>query len=222
MVATPIGNLEDITLRAKRILEQVDVIACEDTRNSSKLLNSLNIKKRLIACHSHNEKTSSNGIINLLENGNDVAYISDAGTPGVSDPGSYLANIVRENGYDVVPIPGPCAFVSSISVSGYIGKSFIFEGFLSPKGQKRKTRLLELLKTEQAFILYESPYRIEKLLQQLIELNCDRVIVIAKEITKIHEKVLRGKVIDVYNELVSQNALKGEFVVTICAKGIES
>lgn len=221
MVGTPIGNLEDITLRAKRILEEVDVIACEDTRTSSKLLNALEIKKRLIACHSHNEKTSSNGIINLLEQGNDVAYISDAGTPGISDPGSYLAFAVREAGFDVVPIPGPCAYIASLSACGYVGSTITFEGFLSPKGQKRKTRIQQLLDIGSAFVLYESPYRIEKLFKELTELECDRIVICSKELTKMHELILRGTASEVYQELVERKALKGEFVITICAKGIE-
>ena len=142
MVATPIGNLEDITYRAVRILGEVDVIACEDTRHTSLLLSHYGIRKRLIACHSHNEEESAKGIISLLDQGMDVAYCSDAGTPGISDPGARLAELVRSgSGHRVVPVPGPSAFAALVSAAGNIGKAFTFEGFLSPKkGRRTKSR----------------------------------------------------------------------------------
>ena len=158
IVATPIGNLDDITLRAIKTLREAPVIACEDTRHTQMLLNHLDITgKRLIACHAHNEAASSQGIVGLLSQGLDVAYCSDAGTPGVSDPGSRLVRAVREAGFTVVPIPGASASVTLISASGLSGKTFTFEGFLSPKSGRRKTRLKELLSRDEAFIIYESP-----------------------------------------------------------------
>jgi len=141
IVATPIGNLADMTYRAVEVLTNVDIIACEDTRHTQNLLNHYKISKRLIATHAHNEDNSAKGIIGLLEEGKDVAFVSDAGTPGISDPGSRLVERVRSSGFDVVPIPGASAFTTLVSVAGYIGRSIHFEGFLSPKSGRRKKRL---------------------------------------------------------------------------------
>ena len=163
VTATPIGNLEDITLRAINTLKKVDVIACEDTRHTQIMLNHLEITgKRLIACHAHNEEESAKGIVKLLDSGLDVAYVSDAGTPGISDPGSRLVREVRNSGHNVVPIPGVSASSTLISVAALNGKTFTFEGFLSPKSGRRKNRLTELLNRNEAFIIYESPFRIVK------------------------------------------------------------
>ena len=168
MVATPIGNLEDITYRAVRILGSVDVIACEDTRHTQQLLSHYGIRKRLIACHAHNEKESAKGILELLDSGMNVAYCSDAGTPGVSDPGARLVEAVREDGrHRVVPVPGASASVTLVSAAGNIGKSFTFEGFLSPKKGRRTKRLEELFSQKNAFIVYESPFRVVKTLEDI-------------------------------------------------------
>ena len=131
MVAGPIGNLDDITLRALKVLEAVDVVACEDTRHTGRLLTHFNLKKRCIACHSHNEEESAKGIVSLLDRGQDVAYMSDAGTPGISDPGARLVEVVRAAGHEVVPIPGASAFVTLLSAAGNVGRTYTFEGFLS-------------------------------------------------------------------------------------------
>lgn len=213
IVGTPIGNLDDITLRAIKTLRDVPVIACEDTRHTQTMLTHLEITgKRLIACHSHNEAASSQGIVNLLDQGLDVAYVSDAGTPGVSDPGSRLVRTVRAAGYDVVPIPGASACVTLISASGLTGKTFTFEGFLSPKSGRRKNRLKELLSRDEAFIIYESPFRVVKLLDELGELCPDRTIVLGRELTKAFEQIISGTPLQVKADL---KIVKGEFALCI-------
>ena len=151
MVAGPIGNLDDITLRALKVLEAVDVVACEDTRHTGRLLTHFNLKKRCIACHSHNEEESAKGIVSLLDRGQDVAYMSDAGTPGISDPGARLVEAVRAAGHEVVPIPGASAFVTLLSAAGNVGRTYTFEGFLSPKRGRRVRRLEELVARGESF-----------------------------------------------------------------------
>ncbi len=213
IVATPIGNLDDITLRAINTLRDADVIACEDTRHTQNLLTHLEITgKRLIACHAHNEAASSQGIIGLLSQGLSVAYCSDAGTPGVSDPGSRLVRIVREAGYDVVPIPGASASVTLISASGLAGKTFTFEGILSPKSGRRKARLKELLEREEAFIIYESPFRILKTLGELQQLDDTRRLVLGREMTKAFEQFICGTPSEVISQL---KVVKGEFALVV-------
>ena len=213
IVATPIGNLDDITLRAIKTLREADVIACEDTRHTQMLLNHLEITgKRLIACHAHNEAASSQGIVGLLLQGLKVAYCSDAGTPGVSDPGSRLVRAVREAGFTVVPIPGASASVTLISASGLAGKTFTFEGFLSPKSGRRKTRLKELLAREEAFIVYESPFRIIKTLSEIRDLDDSRRIVLGREMTKAFEQFLCGTASQIISQL---KVVKGEFAFVV-------
>ncbi len=213
IVATPIGNLDDITLRAIKTLKEVDVIACEDTRHTQTMLTHLEITgKRLIACHAHNEAASSQGIINLMEQGLNVAYCSDAGTPGVSDPGSRLVRAVREAGFTVVPIPGASASVTLISASGLAGKTFTFEGFLSPKSGRRKSRLTELLSRNEAFIVYESPFRILKTLGELKELDDTRKLVLGREMTKAFEQFIYGTPSEVMAQL---KVVKGEFALVV-------
>ena len=213
IVATPIGNLDDITLRAIRTLREADVIACEDTRHTQTLLTHLEITgKRLIACHAHNEAASSQGIIALLSQGLSVAYCSDAGTPGVSDPGSRLVRAVRSAGFEVVPIPGASASVTLISASGLSGKTFTFEGFLSPKSGRRKNRLKELLAREEAFIVYESPFRILKTLGELRDLDDTRHLVLGREMTKAFEQFIYGTPSEVISQL---KVVKGEFALVV-------
>ena len=213
IVATPIGNLDDITLRAINTLREADVIACEDTRHTQTLLTHLGITgKRLIACHAHNEAASSQGIVGLLQQGLSVAYCSDAGTPGVSDPGSRLVNAVRGAGFDVVPIPGASASVTLISASGLAGKTFTFEGFLSPKSGRRKSRLKELLDREEAFIIYESPFRILKTLGELRDMDDRRRLVVGREMTKAFEQFICGTPSEVIAQL---KVVKGEFALVV-------
>jgi len=207
-------------MRAIKTLREADVIACEDTRHTQMLLNHLEITgKRLIACHAHNEAASSQGIVGLLSQGLDVAYCSDAGTPGVSDPGSRLVRAVREAGFTVVPIPGASASVTLISASGLSGKTFTFEGFLSPKSGRRKTRLKELLSREEAFIIYESPFRILKTLSEIKELDDSRRIVLGREITKAFEQFLYGTASEIISQL---KVVKGEFAFVVLPPEKES
>ncbi len=213
IVATPIGNMSDITLRAIETLKSVDTIACEDTRHTSILLNHLGIQgKNLIACHARNEENSANGIVKLLSEGRSVAYCSDAGTPGVSDPGSRLVRAVREAGFRVVPIPGASASVSLISVSGLAGKTFTFEGFLSPKSGRRQKRLSQLLERDEAFIIYESPFRIRKTLTEIMNLAPERNMVLGREMTKTFEEFLCGTAEEVLSQLKTE---KGEFALCV-------
>ena len=215
MVATPIGNLEDITYRAVRTLQECDVIACEDTRHTQRLLAKYEIKKRLIACHAHNEEQSARGIVMLLEEGLHVCYVSDAGTPGISDPGARLVAIVREAGFQVVPVPGVSACITLASVAGYTGRSICFDGFLSPKGGKRRTRLEELLSREEAFIVYESPFRIVKLLQDLAALSPGRRVLVGREMTKAYEEFTDATAEEAAKDYAARTSIKGEFAVLV-------
>ncbi len=215
MVATPIGNLDDLTLRALETLRTVDIIACEDTRHTQNLLTRFDIKKRLIACHAHNEEPSAAGIVGLLAAGNDIAFVSDAGTPGISDPGARVVNAVRAAGYKVVPIPGVSALTTLISVTGFVGKTFTFEGFLSPRKGRRKKRLQELLDREEAFVLYESPFRIVKLLEEIAALAPSRRLLVGREMTKSFEEFLDGTASVVAASLTNRPAIKGEFAVCV-------
>ena len=220
MVATPIGNLEDITYRAVRILGEVDVIACEDTRHTSLLLSRYSIHKRLIACHAHNEEESAKGILGLLDSGLNVAYCSDAGTPGVSDPGARLVEYIRQDGgHRVVPIPGASAGVSLVSAAGNIGKSFTFEGFLSPKQGRRRERLSELFSRGEAFIVYESPFRVVKTLRDIAEAGEAR-LVIGRELTKAHEEIISGSAEEMLQEFSRREQIKGEFAILVVPEAL--
>lgn len=221
IVATPIGNLQDITYRAVKTLSEVDIIACEDTRVTQRLLTHYDIHKRLIATHAHNEKASARGIIELLREGSTIAFVSDAGTPGISDPGSLLVEQVRAAGFSVIPIPGVSAVITSVSVAGIAGKSFTFEGFLPVKSGKRDARLRELLDRSEAFILYESPYRLLKVLAALAALEPERKVMVAREITKIHEEFVAAKTVQVLEEFSSRQSIKGECVLLVYPEGIE-
>jgi len=215
IVATPIGNLGDITFRAVEVLKNVEVIACEDTRQTVKLLNAYGIRKHLMSCRAGNEAKAAEKLVEQLAGGADVAYASDAGTPGLSDPGAVLCNLVREAGFPVVPLPGASAFAALISVAGFGGRTVTFDGFMSPREGRRKRRLAELLEREENFILYESPFRILKLLKNLAELAPDRRICLGREMTKIHEEFLRGYPADILTELGERSSIKGEFAIMV-------
>lgn len=218
IVATPIGNLRDITLRALEVLKEVDVISCEDTRHTLKLLSHYDIRKHLVSVHARNEKTACNKVLDLLQEGKNVAYVSDAGTPSISDPGSILVNEARQKGVRVIPIPGPSAFATLLSVSGVFDKSILFEGFLSPKPGKRKRRLGDLMSYDSAIVLYESPYRIVKLLKDIAEIDESRNVVIGRELTKLHENVIVGKASELLKMFSSLENIKGEFSLLISAR----
>lgn len=215
IVGTPIGNLGDITFRAIETLKTVDVIACEDTRHTLQLLTHFEIRKPLISCRAQNEENAGQKIIRLLDEGQSVAYASDAGTPGISDPGAVLVDLARKAGHKVVPIPGASAFVSLVSVAGSGGKTLLFEGFLSPKPGRRRSRLRELLATGFAFVLYESPYRIVKLLADIADIECERRVVVGRELTKLHEEIVEGTAADVRDDFSLRNKILGEFAVFV-------
>ncbi|MCQ2603610.1 MAG: 16S rRNA (cytidine(1402)-2'-O)-methyltransferase [Spirochaetia bacterium] len=215
IVATPIGNLDDITLRAIETLKKVDTIACEDTRHTIKLLNRLEIRKPLISYYAADEKPGIAKILHLLEQDKDVAYVSDAGTPGVSDPGSSLVRAAREAGYKITPIPGASALTTLISVSGVQGKSITFEGFLSPKPGRRASRIAELMAKEESFIIYESPFRIVKTMTDICSVDPERYVVAGREMTKLYEEFITGTAKEVLDNLAERDKIQGEFAVCI-------
>ncbi len=218
MVATPVGNLQDMTFRGVEILKGVDIIACEDTRQSAKLLNHYGIQKHLISCRARNEKQSAPGIVKLLDEGKNIAYVSDAGTPVLSDPGRLLVRQCRDAGHDIIPIPGASAFSTLVSVCGFHGKSFHFEGFLSPKSGKRKKRLQELLEREESFMIYESPYRVIKVLSEIGEMKPEREILLGREMTKKFEEYIEGTADKLIIHLETGNHSKGEFALLVSAE----
>ena len=209
IVATPIGNLKDITLRALDVLKDVDVIACEDTRHTLKLLNHYDIKKHLVSVHARNEKEASGKILELLSKGESVAYVSDAGTPSISDPGSLLVDKARENGFNVVPIPGVSAFTTLLSVAGVFGKAVLFEGFLSPKQGRRARRLIDLMRHDVAIVIYV------RLLETINEIDSKRRVIVGKELTKAHEDIVLGSAEELVKKFSSLEQVKGEFSVLI-------
>jgi 16S rRNA (cytidine1402-2'-O)-methyltransferase len=211
IVATPIGNLEDISGRALRVLGEVDLIACEDTRHSLKLLNHYGLKASLIPFHSHNMKKAAPRLLELMRQGKRIALITDGGTPGVSDPGSYLVALARQQELRIVPIPGPSALSTILSVSGAATGQITFSGFLSPKGGRRRGQLKVLLDRGEGFVLFESPHRIVKLLQDLHSLAPERTCLIGREMTKVHEEFLKGKPKKLLTELEGRTKIKGEF-----------
>lgn len=215
IVATPIGNLEDITLRALRILKEVDYIFAEDTRQTKKLLNHFQIEKIVYQYHEHNKMEQSQNIVKLLREDKIVALVTDAGTPCISDPGYEVVNLALENGIKVVPLPGASAMTSAASVAGLDMRRIAFEGFL-PKKKGRQTLLNKLKQEERAIILFESPNRIEKTLKDIIEYLGERYVVIVREITKIYEEIIRGNVSEVLEKL-EKKPIKGEIVLIIRA-----
>jgi 16S rRNA (cytidine1402-2'-O)-methyltransferase len=223
MVATPIGNLGDVTLRALEVLKSVDFVAAEDTRHTLQLLTHFGIKKPLVSCRAQNEAAVAAKIAARLDKGETAAFASDAGTPGLSDPGAVLAGLVRQAGHTVTPIPGASAFAALLSVAGQPGKAVVFEGFLSPKAGRRASRLRELLGGDAAVILYESPYRVVKLLSALADIDNERTVVVGRELTKVHEEILEGSAAslrDVFieRERTNPSTLKGEFAIVVAGE----
>ena len=212
LVPTPIGNLNEMTPRAIDVLNSVDVIACEDTRNSGQLLKHFGISKRLIAYQNFNEASSTKGIINLLSQGNNVALISDAGYPLINDPGQRVVSEVTALGYNVVPISGCSAFLNALVASGLIAQPFIFIGFLPPSTHDCVKKLRLYQSYPMTLIMYEAPHRIEKMLQSCLDVLGDRHICIARELTKVHEEFIRGTISEI---LPITSELKGEMVVVI-------
>lgn len=214
LVATPIGNLEDITYRAINILKEVDIIAAEDTRHTLKLLNYYEISKPLISYHRHNEEIKSNLLINKLLEGQNIAIVTDAGTPGISDPGEEIVKEAIKNNIDIVPIPGACALINALIPSGLNTSQFAFYGFLPLNKKNRENIISKIKKEDKTVILYEAPHKLIKTLEDILESIGDINCVIAKELTKIHEQFIRGNISEVVNKF-NQEEIKGEYIILL-------
>lgn len=212
VVATPIGNLEDITLRAIKVLQSVDLIAAEDTRHTLKLLNHLKISKPLISYHRHNEEIKTDKLVEKLLEGQNIALVSDAGTPGICDPGEVVIKKCIEENIAVVPIPGACAMINALIASGIDTKEFTFLGFLPLNKKLRKEKLEEIKKSQRTTIVYEAPHKLKATLKDLADILEDRQIVLARELTKIHEEFIRGNISDIIERA---EELKGEMILVI-------
>ena len=210
LIATPIGNLGDITYRAVEILKKVDIIAAEDTRHSLKLLNYLDISKPMISYHRHNEDTKTETLINLLKDGKNIGLITDAGTPGISDPGEEVVKQAIKENIEIIPIPGACALINALIASGLNTKEFAFYGFLPLDKKLRNEKMEDIQKQNKTIIFYEAPNRLEKTLAELLDRFGNIEIVIAKELTKIHESFIRGRIEDILSTLKD---VKGEYII---------
>lgn len=224
LVATPIGNLEDITLRALNVLRDVDLIAAEDTRHTLGLLNHFEISKPLISYYKQTEKAKSGILIEKLKEGKNIAVVSDAGTPGISDPGEEIVKAAIENNIEIVPIPGACALVNALIASGLSTREFSFIGFLSAVKKEKKEKLEEIKYETRTLILYEAPHKLKGTLELILEVLGDRRIVLARELTKIHEEFIRDNVSKILKKI---DEIKGEFVIlvegsSVSKKDIES
>ena len=212
VVATPIGNLEDITLRAIETLKSVDLIAAEDTRHTLGLLNHFNISKPLISYHRHNEEIRSDLLIEKLKNGETIALVSDAGTPGICDPGEEIIRKSINENIEIIPIPGACAMINSLICSGLDTKEFVFLGFLPLNKKLRKIKLDEIRNANKTTIIYEAPHKLKNTLEDLKDILKKRKIIIAREITKIHEEFIRGTVLEILEKV---DQIRGEIVIII-------
>ena len=212
LIPTPIGNYDDITIRALKTLETVDIILCEDTRETGKLLAHYNIKKRLISCHDHNEDKMCDKIIELLKNGNNLGLVTDQGTPIISDPGYKVVESVTKKGYNVISLPGPTAFVPALTLSTLSPMPFLFYGFLNAKDTKQKKELDTLKNYPFTIIFYESPKRLEETLKNMLEIFGNRKIAIVRELSKKYEETIRGNIKEI---LVNYKELKGEIVLVV-------
>lgn len=217
IVATPIGNLEDITLRALRVLREVGLIAAEDTRHTKKLLNEFGIGTPLTSLYDHNEQKKTPFIISKIEDGIDIAYVSDAGTPGISDPGYILINKAIEHDITVIPVPGPSAVITALTASGLPMDSFSFWGFLPTRKGKRRHFLETLQEEKKTMVFYESPQRIHETLHDIEETLGNRRVVIARELTKLYEEILRGTVSELISS-VKERTIKGEITLIVAGK----
>ena len=213
IVSTPIGNLADISLRAIDILKTVDLIACEDTRQTSKILNHYKIKNKMTPYHDHNKEYKTSSLIDLIKKGNSIALVSDAGTPGISDPGFYLIREAIKNDINISPIPGPSALTAAILASGMEIDRFLFEGYL-PRKKGRLKRLKELAAYKVTIVIFEGPHRVLKTLRDLRDTLGDRKAAIGRELTKVHEEFIRGNLSDLIANF-SERKPKGEFVILI-------
>ena len=221
LVATPIGNLSDISMRAIETLKNADIIACEDTRNTIRLLNHFEIKGHLTSYHEYNKIDKAYELCEKVKEGNNIAFVSDAGMPAISDPGYELVDIAYKEGLEVTVVPGASAVVSALAISGISSRRFAFEGFLPADKNEKKEILTELSQESRTLILYEAPHRLLKTLKELFEYMGDRNIAIVREITKLHEEVLRGKLADIIADYESEKiAIRGEYVLVIEGKSL--
>lgn len=215
LVATPIGNLEDITFRAINVLKEADIIAAEDTRHTLKLLNHYEISKPLISYHRHNEEVKKEVLINKLLEGQNIALVTDAGTPGISDPGEEIVREAIENNIEMIPIPGACALINALIPSGLNTKEFAFYGFLPLNKNNRKSVLERIKKEDKTVILYEAPHKLIKTLEDIQASVGDINCVLARELTKIHEEFIRGSINSILEKMKEKEAIKGEYIVLL-------
>lgn len=221
LVATPIGNLSDISMRAIETLKNADIIACEDTRNTIRLLNHFEIKGHLTSYHEYNKIDKAYELCEKVKEGKNIAFVSDAGMPAISDPGYELVEIAYKEGLEVTVVPGASAVVSALAISGISSRRFAFEGFLPADKNEKKEILTELSQESRTLILYEAPHRLLKTLKELFEYMGNRNIAIVREITKLHEEVLRGKLADIISDYESEKiAIRGEYVLVIEGKSL--
>ncbi|MEP6920558.1 MAG: 16S rRNA (cytidine(1402)-2'-O)-methyltransferase [bacterium] len=216
VVATPIGNLEDLSQRALRILAEVGLIACEDTRHTRKLLNHYSITTKTVSYHEHNEREQATKLLDVVRSGTDVAIVSDAGTPGISDPGFRVVRLALEEGLRVIPIPGATALISALVASGLPSDEFFFGGFLPARSGQRRARLLEVATIPSTLIFYEAPHRIAAALQDARDVLGEREAVVARELTKLHEEIHRGRLSELatqFTEMIGEP--RGEMVLVI-------
>ena len=212
LVPTPIGNLEDITIRSLNILKEVDIILCEDTRESGKLLKKYDISKKLLSCHEFNESKVKDKVVEYLKEGRKIALITDQGTPIISDPGIVIVREVLEKGFNVVSLPGATAFVPALTISGLNPAPFIFYGFLNSKPVKRKKELEALKTSTMTIIFYEAPHRIKQTLEDILKVFGDRKIALVRELTKIYEETRRGNIKEILQDI---DTVKGEIVLVV-------
>lgn len=221
LVATPIGNLSDISMRAIETLKNVDIIACEDTRNTIRLLNHFEIKGHLTSYHEYNKIDKAYELCEKVKEGKNIAFVSDAGMPAISDPGYELVDIAYKEGVEVTVVPGASAVVSALAISGISSRRFAFEGFLPVVKNEKKEILTELSQESRTLILYEAPHRLLKTLKELFEYMGDRNIAIVREITKLHEEVLKGRLVEIISDYESEKvAIRGEYVLVIEGKSL--
>jgi len=215
LVATPIGNLEDVTRRALRVLAEADVVACEDTRHTRQLLEHFGVRARTVSYHEHNERERAEELAKSIEEGATVALVSDAGTPGINDPGYRLVRACAERGLRVVPVPGPTAFVAALTASGLPTDEFYFGGFLPSRTHARRQRLESVRDLRATLVFYETPHRIAQALADAREVLGEREAAVARELTKLHEEVLRGRLSELSARFGDDNAARGEMVLVI-------
>jgi 16S rRNA (cytidine1402-2'-O)-methyltransferase len=218
VISTPIGNLRDITLRAIDTLESVDLIACEDTRVTKRLLGVHGISRALISYREQNRERAGRAIIEALEEGRDTALVTDAGTPGISDPGQHLIASCIDRGIDVIPIPGPSSVTAALAVSGFVSDRFVFFGFLPRSGKKRQTALSEIASETKTAVIFESPPRVGRTLKDLHDRIGDRRAALCRELTKIYEEVMRGRISEIIELVEKKDRLRGEMVIVLAGR----